>query len=126
MVNNYVKRFKITELNNYILGSKYSNKISRFGVQHIINTYVKKAKEKYPNYFKKKITNHSFRQSKAMHSLEAGVNLIYIRDILGYESITTTEIYAKTNPEIKRKLLKKIVKVFMLKTDIVMILKMIC
>ncbi len=38
-----------------------------------------------------------------MHLLEAGVNLIYIRDILGHKSITTTEIYAKTNPEIKRK-----------------------
>lgn len=38
-----------------------------------------------------------------MHLLEAGVNLIYIRDILGHKSITTTEIYAKTNPEIKRR-----------------------
>ena len=35
--------------------------------------------------------------------LEAGVNLIYIRDFLGHASITTTEIYAKTNPDIKRK-----------------------
>jgi integrase len=40
-----------------------------------------------------------------MHLLEAGVNLIYIRDILGHASVTTTEIYAKTNPEIKRKYL---------------------
>ena len=60
-------------------------------------------KEKYPNYYNQKITNHSFRHSKAMHLLEAGVNLVYIRDILGHKSITTTEIYAKTNPEIKRK-----------------------
>ncbi len=35
--------------------------------------------------------------------LETGVNLVYIRNILGHKSITTTEIYAKTNPEIKRK-----------------------
>jgi integrase len=38
-----------------------------------------------------------------MHLLEAGVNLIYIRDFLGHSSITTTEVYAKTNPDIKRK-----------------------
>lgn len=38
-----------------------------------------------------------------MHLLESGVNLIYIRNILGHKSITTTEVYAKTNPEIKRK-----------------------
>ena len=41
------------------------------------------------------------RHTKAMHLLEAGVNLIYIRDILGHSSVTTTEIYAKTNPKIK-------------------------
>ena len=107
MINIYITRFKIYEQNNYLLGSKYSNKISRFGVQHIIDTYVKKAKEKYPNYFTQKITNHSFRHSRAMHLLESGVNLIYIRDILGHKSITTTEIYAKTNPEIKRKAIEE-------------------
>ena len=43
------------------------------------------------------------RHSRAMHLLESGVNLIYIRDILGHVSVTTTEIYAKTNPLIKEK-----------------------
>lgn len=38
-----------------------------------------------------------------MHLLENGVNLIYIRDLLGHSSVTTTEIYCKANPEIKRK-----------------------
>jgi integrase len=37
-----------------------------------------------------------------MHLLEDGVNLIYIRDLLGHASVTTTEIYAKANPELKR------------------------
>ena len=37
-----------------------------------------------------------------MHLLEAGVNLIYIRDFLGHNSIETTEIYAKVNENIKR------------------------
>lgn len=35
--------------------------------------------------------------------LEAGVNLIYIRDFLGHSSVTTTEVYARANPEMKRK-----------------------
>lgn len=42
------------------------------------------------------------RHSKAMHLLENGVNLIYIRDILGHASVVTTEVYAKANPEMKR------------------------
>jgi len=37
-----------------------------------------------------------------MHLLEAGVNLVYIRDLLGHTSVTTTENYAKANAEIKR------------------------
>ncbi|MDN5796667.1 MAG: tyrosine-type recombinase/integrase [Intrasporangium sp.] len=46
-------------------------------------------------------TSHK-RHSKALHLLENGVNLIYIRDILGHASIVTTEVYAKANPEMKR------------------------
>ena len=38
---------------------------------------------------------HVFRHSKAVHLLESGVELIYIRDILGHSSVKTTEIYAK-------------------------------
>jgi integrase len=53
--------------------------------------------------FPLKVTPHVFRRSKAMHLLEGGVNLIYIRDFLGHVSVTTTEVYAKANPEIKRK-----------------------
>lgn len=107
MLNNFIKRFNITEQNSYLLGSKYSDRISKFGVQYVIDIYVKRAKEKYPNYYIKKITPHSFRHSRAMHLLEAGVNLISIRDILGHKSITTTEVYAKTNPEIKRKAIEE-------------------
>ena len=103
MLKVYLNKFNIVEQSDYIFKNKFNEKITRDGVQYIIDSYIKKAKEKYPNYYNQKITNHSFRHSKAMHLLEAGVNLVYIRDILGHKSITTTEIYAKTNPEIKRK-----------------------
>ncbi len=43
------------------------------------------------------------RHSKAMHLLQAGVNLIYIRDFLGHVDLKTTEIYAKADTETKRK-----------------------
>ena len=42
-----------------------------------------------------------------MHLLEFGVNLIYIRDFLGHESVSTTEIYARANPEVRRKQIEK-------------------
>ncbi len=46
------------------------------------------------------------RHAKAMHLLEAGVNLIYIRDFLVHVSVTTTEIYLRANTETKRKALE--------------------
>jgi site-specific recombinase XerD len=45
------------------------------------------------------------RHSKAVHLLQAGVNLIYIRDFLGHTDIKTTEIYARADTELKRKAL---------------------
>lgn len=42
-----------------------------------------------------------------MHLLESGVDLIYIRDILGHISVVTTEIYARINPKIKEKIIKE-------------------
>jgi len=43
-----------------------------------------------------------------MHLIEAGVNLIYIRDLLGHVNVTTTEIYARANSEVKRKALESV------------------
>lgn len=59
----------------------------------------------YDSFFPQ-ITPHCLRHSKAMHLVEAGKNLIYIRDFLGHESIETTQVYAKANPEARRKALE--------------------
>ncbi len=53
-----------------------------------------------------KVKCHMLRHSKAVHLLQAGVNLIYIRDFLGHSDIKTTEIYARADTELKRKALE--------------------
>lgn len=45
-----------------------------------------------------------------MHLLQAGVNLVYIRDILGHVSILTTEIYARADSKQKERHLKPPIK----------------
>jgi site-specific recombinase XerD len=37
--------------------------------------------------------------------LHAGINLFYIRDILGHVDVSTTEIYARADTEMKRKVI---------------------
>lgn len=81
----------------------HKNRLGRAGVAHILKKHTDVSHKDYPDIVPKEINPHMLRHSKAMHLLESGVNLIYIRDFLGHESVTTTEIYAKANPEVKRK-----------------------
>jgi site-specific recombinase XerD len=81
--------------------NKQRKKLSKEGIAYIISKYVGPAK-RMSGSMPKKVTPHMFRHSKAVHLLQAGVNLIYIRDFLGHQDIRTTEIYAKCDSELKR------------------------
>ena len=107
IIKNYICRCKRLNLNEPLFVNNRNEKLTRAGIQYIIDKYVSRCRKQRPDLFKKRITSHCFRHSKAMHLLESGVNLIYIRDFLGHTSIVTTEIYAKTNPKIKEEQLKK-------------------
>lgn len=103
----YMKRCGRNDPDSPLFVNRRGEKLTRAGTQYIIDKYINMGRKQQPDYFKNRITNHSFRHSKAMHLLEAGVNLIYIRDLLGHTSILTTEIYARSNPKIKEEQLKK-------------------
>ncbi len=82
-------------------------KLSRPGVTHILLKYANRARVRNPALIPEKLSCHSLRHSKAMHLLQAGVNLVYIRDILGHVSVTTTEVYARADSRQKREALEK-------------------
>ena len=85
-----------------LFSNSQHNKLTKEGVSYILDKYVKMARTK-SRAIPERVSPHVLRHSKAMHLLQAGVNLIYIRDYLGHVDLKTTEIYARTDTETKRK-----------------------
>lgn len=72
---------------SYVFLNRRGAKLTRV----MIFTIIKDLCEKIG--LKKNISPHTFRHSFATHLLEGGANLRAIQEMLGHESITTTEIY---------------------------------
>ena len=63
----------------------------------MIFTIIKQLAEKIS--LKKKISPHTFRHSFATHLIQGGADLRAVQEMLGHESITTTEIYTHLDKE---------------------------
>lgn len=96
LLRHYLKDRNAATSDEPLFLSTSKDKMTTKLISHLVDKTVKEAKEERPDLFAcDKYSPHSFRHSKAVHLLEAGVPLIYIRNFLGHESIQTTEIYAK-------------------------------
>lgn len=75
-------------------------------VEGIYKKYVSMAKEQYSTQFQAdSYPPHSMRHSTACHLLEAGVDIVTIKNILGHVSVQTTQIYAEMSQDtVDRKL----------------------
>lgn len=104
MTENYL--LENGKLDNPLFVNRQRGKMTREGVAFILDKYVSKARSA-SSLIPEKVTPHVLRHTKAMHLLQAGVNLIYIRDLLGHVDIATTEIYARADTELKRKALEQ-------------------
>lgn len=72
---------------DFVFLNNRGNPISRVMVFLIIKNLADKAG------IKKSISPHTFRHSFATHLIEGGADLRAVQEMLGHESITTTEIY---------------------------------
>lgn len=79
---------KIKEGNSdYMFLNRNGSKLSRVMIFTIVKNLVELSG------IKKNVSPHTFRHSFATHLIEGGANLRAVQEMLGHESITTTEIY---------------------------------
>lgn len=97
----------VSKGDNYLFVNQNKQQLSRWGISYILNKYVEKANDDVGFNVGFNVTPHVLRHSKAMHLLQSGVDLIYIRDFLGHVDCSTTEIYARADSEMKRKAIEK-------------------
>lgn len=76
--------------------NRRGSKLSRVMVFYIIKELAQKAG------IKKKLSPHTFRHSFATHLVEGGADLRAVQEMLGHESITTTEIYTHLDKQYLR------------------------
>lgn len=99
------KRY-LSNKDNVLFFNHSLQKMTRSGIGYILKKNADKARKLHPELIPNKLTPHCLRHSKAMHLLQGGVNLIYIRDFLGHVDIKTTQIYARADVSLKRSALE--------------------
>ena len=101
----YIKLYKENNRNKLTIApgeedilflNKQGKRLSRVMIFLIIKELAKKAG------IQKNISPHTFRHSFATHLVEGGADLRAVQEMLGHESITTTEIYTHLDREFLR------------------------
>lgn len=121
IVRKYLMINRKTIHENYsdpLFSSQRCSKMTTASVRYLVQKYITKAKQETPSLFLcHNYSPHSFRHSKAIHMLKAGVPLIYIRNFLGHESVQTTEIYLRMNQASVSEILNKCTSNSMISAD---------
>ncbi|HMI68063.1 MAG TPA: site-specific tyrosine recombinase XerD [Cyclobacteriaceae bacterium] len=86
---------------SYVFLNRRGKKLSRVMVFTIIKNLVKKTG------LNKVVSPHTFRHSFATHLIEGGADLRAVQEMLGHESITTTEIYTHLDRDYLRQVIQE-------------------
>lgn len=89
-----------------LLRNYRGEKMSRSGVRFLIDRYRHRAVPQLPALSRDGISPHTFRHTKAMHLLQAGVSPVTIKDILGHAHLKTLESYVQADLDMKRRALE--------------------
>ena len=90
------------KLDEWLFKNHMNTQFTRQGINYLVSKYAKRARETNLEIIPKDLSHHKMRHTTAMGLVVSGVDLIYIRDLLGHVSVKTTEVYAKADVRRKR------------------------
>ena len=103
-LKHYISTFRVEllynskDLNNrYVFLNKNGTQLTRVGVRKILDKLVSDCGEAYH------ISPHMLRHSFATSLLDNGADIRSVQELLGHESLSTTQIYTEVSLEAKRK-----------------------
>lgn len=107
IIKRYIKSYGLAGESALFFNAN-GGRLTRQGVRYIVRKYSSLANEGTPGCIDGNISPHRLRHSKATHLINGGVNIYNVRDFLGHESVTTTQVYLTSNPEVTRKAIEGI------------------
>lgn len=90
------------KIDEWLFVNHMKQPFTRQGISYLIHKYANLARNEAPELIPADMSPHKMRHSTAMSLVSSGVDLIYIRDLLGHVSVKTTEIYARADAKAKR------------------------
>ena len=109
IVSKYIKQFCLIP-ESPLFCNRSGERLTRQGIRYIIRKYSKAANDANPGIINGSVYPHRMRHSKATHLVDNGINIYYVRDFLGHESVPTTQMYLTLNPEVTRKAIESAAK----------------
>ena len=100
-IKTYLNMNPVTSKDEYLIRTKKNDKLYPRLVHRIVNKYLSKVSD-----IKKK-SPHILRHSAATHMLDNGADLRAVKEILGHENLSTTQIYTHVSIERLKSTYKK-------------------
>ena len=88
--------------NEWLFTNHMGKQFTRQGINYIVSKYRDKARKVDDTKIPADLSPHKWRHTAGMELVDSGVDLIYIRDLLGHVSVKVTERYARADAARKR------------------------